>query len=257
MDITFNEASHFQKVSSLEEAAGIYREFLNTYTTLEKVKRITNNISFYGNVVDISAPITCNGETIYDLQKMWGNRGKTECSKLLSIFSKFASRKRSPVPCKKFILDGICFLIPEDDHNTILISLLTLPKYTEPYLEGNIEDGSPLPIKNISRPTHIEEHRVKLGIRCYQRNPKHKPIYTSMGNGRQASPMDLSDQEAQEILNTAISIDTERVLYAVKENKCYVFREHEPGKAIYHGYLDEDPPENVKKNWGSNNSNRH
>lgn len=250
MDITFNEASHSQKVSSLEEAAGIYCEFLTTYTKLKTDKRITNNINFYGNVVNISAPITYNGDTIFDLQKKWGSRGKTAYSKLLSIFSKFASRKRSPAPCKQFILDGISFLIPEDDHNTMLISLLTLPKYAESYLEGSIEDSSPLAIKNISRLTHIEEHRVMLGIRCYERNPKHKTTYTYVGNGEQASPMDLSDDEAQEILNTAISFGAEKVLYGVKENKCYAFREHQPGKAVYHGYLVENPPEKVKRTLG-------
>ena len=248
MDITFNEASHSQKVSSLEEAAGIYREFLKTYMALETDRRITN-INFYGNVVDISAPITDNGNTVFDLRKMWGSRGRTEYSKLLSIFSKFASPKRTPFPCKQFILDGISFLIPENDHNTMLISLLTLPKYAEPYLEGNIKDSSPLIVKNISTLIHIEEHRVILGIRCYERNPKHKTTYTSMRNGEQASPMDLNDQEAQEILNIAISCG-EKVLYAVKENKCYAFREHEPGKAVYHGYLVENPPEKVKKILG-------
>lgn len=247
MDIVFNEASYSQQVSSLQEAADIYWEFLTTYMALEKDKRITNKVIFYGKVENISAPITSCGDTIFDLQKIWGNKGVTARSKLLSMFSKFASLEKSPLPYKQFVLDDIPFRIPEDDNNTILISLVTQPKYRELYLEGSVSDSGTLKIKNMCNCTQINDHRIALGIRCYERNPKHKPTYTNMGKGEQASPMDLSDEEAQDALNTAISIGEEKVLYAIKKSKCYAFREHELGKAIYHGYLVENPPEKVRR----------
>lgn len=247
MDIVFNEAAYSKKVSSLQEAADIYSKFLKTYFTLKTDKRITKEISFYGKVVDISSPITLCGDKIYDLQKVWGSKGKTAYSQLLWIFNRFASLKNIPLPHKRFVLDDISFLIPENDDDTILMSLLTLPKYGELYLEGNIEDSGTLTVKNMSEHTHIEKHRIALGIRCYEKNPKHKSTYTNMGNGEYASPMDLSDEEAQEALNAAVSIDAEKVLYSIKKGKCYAFREHEPGKAIYHGYLVENPPEKVRR----------
>ena len=252
MKITFNEASHLQRVSSLEEAADIYQQFLATYMALEQDRRITNKIDFYGNIVDISAPITDAGNVVFDLQKVWGSRGRTIYTKLLTTFNAFASTKRTPVPNKKFTLDDVSFLIPDDDINSMLISLATLPKYEESYLSGRIDDDSSLELKNIAKPAHIEEleHRIALGIRFYEKNPKHKATYTSMGNGEQSSPMDLTDEGAQELLNKAISVGSEKVLYAVKDRKCYAFREHEPGKAVYHGYIVDNPSDKLQKALG-------
>lgn len=252
MKVTFNEAAHLQKVPTIEEAAGIYQQFLATYNALAQDKRITNKIEFVGKIGDYSAPITENGERIFDLQKLWGKRGKDMNRQLLTFFSSLASTKRTPVPNKYFVVDNVAFLIPEDASAAMLISLQTLPKYGNPYVDGELENGCPLRMKNIANISQIEddEHRLALGIRLYQHNPKHKTTYTSMGNGEQASPMDLQDEEAQALLNQARSIGPEKVLYAVKNDKCYGFREHIPGKAIYHGYLIEKPTDKVQRDLG-------
>ena len=251
MKITFNEAARMHKVASIEEAAAIYQQFLDTYMALEQDCRITNKVDFVGKVGDISTPVTIGGNTVYELQKMWGNLGRTKISKLLAIFNSFASTKRTPMPSKNFTVDGITFLIPEDDSNAMLISLETLPKYGAPFIDGKENDDSILCMKNIANTSQIEkDHRLALGIRLYERNPKHKLVYSAMGDGNLASPMDLVDTAAQELLNRAIAFDAEKVLYAAKGGKCYAFREHEPGKAIYHGYLVDNPSPKVKNALG-------
>jgi hypothetical protein len=62
--------------------------------------------------------------------------------------------------------------------------------------------------------------------------------------------MDLSDEDAQALLNQARSIGSEKVLYGLRDGKCYSFREHIPGKAIYHGYLIENPSDKVQRVLG-------
>lgn len=247
MNITFNEASHSQKVTSLDEAAEIYQRFIRTYMQLECDKRIVGGVVFFGGAIDVSLPITDDGNTIFDLQKKWGSKGRDMRSKLLYLFSSFSSGQRGPTPSKLVSFDGVEFKIPKDDSYPMLISLETRAKYGELQLDGSLDTGDAITANNISRETHIVNHRIVLGIRKYEKNPKHKAKYDSMGKGLSASPMDLNDNEAQSLLNCAIAIDKERTLYAAKDGKCYVFPEHEPGKAIYHGYLEEHPSEKIQR----------
>lgn len=247
MKITFNKASYCFQLSSLEEASSVYENYINTYRALRKDRRIPGGIEFFGDSIDIMQPITSQGHKIYALKKSWGTRGKDQLSLLLSMFSSLASGMKSPTPSKTVTLDGISFRIPGDDAQTMLISLETTKKYTKLYLNGELEDGSSQSMLNLSHPDHIEAHRIPLGIRIYQRNPKHKAAYSSMGNGLVASPMDLSDDIAQDLLNSAIPIDKEHTLYASLNGKCYVFPEHEPGKEVYHGYLEEHPSDVVRR----------
>jgi hypothetical protein len=158
--------------------------------------------------------------------------------------------ENAKLPSKQFILDSVSLQIPEDDVNSMFLSVATKPQYGNLTLCGTIKDGSLLEVKNISKPSHIEQHRIALGIRKYERNPKHQETYTTVGKGRTASPMDLCDEEAQELLDHAIFVDKERTLYAAKNGKCYVFPEHQPEKAIYHGYLEAHPTDKVCKALG-------
>ena len=76
---------------------------------------------------------------------------------------------------------------------------------------------------------------MRLGIRRYESNAgKHKASRpNAYGKGRVASPMDLSDQEAQELLNRAIPIKGR--LYARKGKHNYTFPNTRDN--IYHGYI--------------------
>ncbi len=170
-----------------------------------------------------------------------------EC--FLQMFSMMASGKSSPTPSKIVKLDDTKFQIPAEER-TMLISLETARKYAEPFLEGVLEDQPLYRMLNISRADHIEVHRIPLGIRIYQPNPKHKKVETFLGKGLKIAPMTLENKEAQELLNKAIQIDKERTLYAVKDGKCYAFPEHEPGKKIYHGYELKNPSDLIKRKLG-------
>ena len=87
---------------------------------------------------------------------------------------------------------------------------------------------------------HIEYHKDALKIRKYEFNPKHKVNY---GWG---SDMDLTDDEAQQVLNSAIEAGDERKhLVAKYKGKFYSFRCHYSN--CYHGYIDESMPENLKR----------
>ena len=254
MKVTFNEASLSHKMSSLDGAANVFWQLYMTYCELEKVKKITQNVSLYGKKIYITEQVAQGGKTILDIKKVWEaqhkNAGTTAFSGLISMLGRFASFDTNSIPNMQFVLDNISFQIPKDEADTMLLSLATIAKYENLFLEGSLDDGSSLKLKNIAKPIQIENHRVAFGIRRYERNPKHKAVYTSMGNGELSSPMDLSDEEAQELLNGAIRVGTDRALYATRQGKCYAFREHEPGKAIYHGYLVERPSDKVQRELG-------
>ena len=89
-----------------------------------------------------------------------------------------------------------------------------------------------------------------LGVQLHFTINQHKKVETFLGKGLKIAPMTLENKEAQELLNKAIQIDTERTLYAVKDGKCYAFPEHEPGKKIYHGYELKNPSDLIKRKLG-------
>lgn len=104
--------------------------------------------------------------------------------------------------------------------------------------ERKVEEA--VSIDNIAHRDHLNVHSYKLGIRCYEANPKHKVNY---GWG---SIMDLNEEEAQFILNKAvIAEDDEKHLIAKYKGKYYSFRCH--WKNFYHGYLDNAMPEYMKR----------
>ena len=225
MKITFNKAAYCVKLPSLEEAGNVYKNYIDVFFILKKEKRITEGIEFFGEMIDTQQWITSQGHTIYDLKKCWGKYGVDRQRMLLQMFSMMASGKSSPTPSKIVKLDDTKFQIPAEER-TMLISLETARKYAEPFLEGVLEDQPLYRMLNISRADHIEVHRIPLGIRIYQPNPKHKKVETFLGKGLKIAPMTLENKEAQELLNKAIQIDKERTLYAVKDGKCYAFPEH-------------------------------
>lgn len=70
-------------------------------------------------------------------------------------------------------------------------------------------------------------------------NPKHKV------NGGWGSEMDLSDEDAQRVLNEAIvAIDDPKHLIAKYNGNYYSFRLH--WDVYYHGYRDDTMPQNLK-----------
>lgn len=95
-------------------------------------------------------------------------------------------------------------------------------------------------LSNVSELTHLDYHKETLKIRKYELTPKHKINY---GWG---SDMDLTDDVAQRVLNSAIEAgDESKHLIAKYNGKFYSFRCHYSN--CYHGYPDESMPENLKR----------
>lgn len=160
-------------------------------------------------------------------------------------------RNRDTIPvCEDtvpFCLDGKFSKLCATVMNDIVISLRSSPVLNPPFLPGTCGDV-PQSICNLSLEDHIKVHKEKLGIRWYHANAeKHKTDRENRyGKGKVASPMDLDDNAAQELLNRAVEIDNQ--LYAKKDGKIYSFRRVAP--CIYHGYINGQAPEAVQRELG-------
>lgn len=143
-----------------------------------------------------------------------------------------------------FCLDGKVSKLCAFAKNDIMVSLRSSTVFDGAFLPGTCGDV-PQFLCNLSLDEHINIHQEKLGIRHYRANAgKHKPDRKNeYGKGKVASPMDLDDEAAQELLNRAVQIDNR--LYAKKNGKIYSFMPEAP--CIYHGYIDEQVPESVRR----------
>lgn len=128
-------------------------------------------------------------------------------------------------------------------NNFFVISMKTNPLFSRPYLEGLLNNTLQIfeaRLPNLVSLDDVEIHKSKLGIRIYENNPKHKVNY---GWG---SPMDLEDDMAQKILDTAIPVPNNlNHLINFYNNKYYSFRRHHEN--YFHGYIDNSLSENIKK----------
>ena len=88
-------------------------------------------------------------------------------------------------------------------NNLFILSTRTSSLYDKPYIYGilyNDIEAFEACLPNLSVIDDIEIHKFELDIRIYENNPKHKINY---GWG---SPMDLKDDIAQAVLDTAIPV---------------------------------------------------
>lgn len=150
-----------------------------------------------------------------------------------------------------FSMDGKSSILCAAAKEDVVVSLFSSPLFAAPVLSGTC-GGAETTICNISQTGHIKIHETKLGIRHYSANAvKHKPNRANIyGKGREASPMDLDEETAQELLNHAIVIEGR--LYAKRHGRVYAFMEERPN--VFHGYIDDDVPESVtreldKRKW--------
>jgi hypothetical protein len=120
--------------------------------------------------------------------------------------------------------------------------LLSLRDCTEfpagPFEVDYCEEGDATRTCQIEHFVLIEDVQAKL--LTYEPNPKHN-IVSGQNQGMRISPMDLTDEEAQSILNCARNIPGEKRLFAFHKGKIYIFFEHLERR--YHGFLLENPRE--------------
>ena len=122
------------------------------------------------------------------------------------------------------------------------MSLISEKEFKKEKIECNycIEEGKEkVLLGNLSHTNHIDIHRHELPVRKYEFNPKHKV------NGGWGSEMDLTDEEAQRVLNEAIvAKDDPKHLIAKYDGKYYSFRLHQD--IYYHGYRDDSMPQSLR-----------
>ncbi len=138
---------------------------------------------------------------------------------------------------------GSSFLLGQSYiRNAFVVSLETKSVFSSLFLEGRLKAFAKvmdIRLMNLSRREHVAKHEKNLGVRVYENNPKHKVNY---GWG---SPMDLDDETAQQVLDTAIPVpNNENHLINCYNGKYYSFRRHHHN--CFHGYIDDTIPENFR-----------
>ncbi len=104
----------------------------------------------------------------------------------------------------------------------VMLSLKSHPDFYSSVLAAIDNKGNAISIGNISEKDHMFYHADKIIIRKYMPNPKHSMNSYIRVGGKVVSKMDLTDEEAQMVLNRAQIIDGK--LYGNKGEKVYEFR---------------------------------
>lgn len=145
--------------------------------------------------------------------------------------------KISQMPEKAFVYKNMNSFICAMARGEALVSLETEEGFQQIEITGMIGDET-VRIKNISNEEHIQYYWELLGIRVYEANDeKHKRDRDNpYGKGKVGSPMDLPDEEAQELLDHAIWVKGR--LYARKGKCNYAFQKTR--NCTYHAYIADD-----------------
>ena len=246
MEIIINDISFMLTFYEEETMMQAVHLFVNICKMLES-DRCHSVTALVRDDIEMSWPIgvKCN---IYGLvQKI---RDRTERSYFLSLITGLGKIKKTAAD--PFIYKGkLSYACAMAVETGMLVSLGSDEGFLGTVITGKIRDTE-VKVNNISQEEHLNYYREKLGIRIYEANAeKHKREGKNFyGKGRVASPMDLNDEESQELLDKAIWIKNR--LYARKGVHNYAFQETREG--IFHCYIDDDLGDDIlrelyKKKW--------
>lgn len=116
----------------------------------------------------------------------------------------------------------------------VLISLQSLEIFKASLIDfcsGESEDKV-ISLRNIASKEQIDTHADYIVIRIYEPNPKHKSEGYFRSGSEYVSPMKLSKEEGQRVLNRAKEIKGK--IYGVHDSSIYEFRR--TLGCVYHGY---------------------
>lgn len=238
MIAVINDVSFQERFATIEAAMNRMHQFLDICKRIQK-EEITNIHEIKTGLIDGQIEIAPNYKLIQLLQEF---RQREERTLLLSILTnKGTYRTEEESVCK---INGKKTSVPLQNVQDFLISLLSNVVYEAPVLKVTMEQGDK-EMRNISKDEHIYYYRQDLGLRKYCANDKkHKfDRENYYGKGKVGSRMDLSDEEAQELLNKAIYIKGR--LFAKKDDHYYAFQREQD--IIYHGYRVDDLRDDIKK----------
>lgn len=234
MDLVFNDLPFKYEVENIYAANEILNRFISIIAELESKNR--------------KVQLICD-ESVDNLELISGEKLiKTFNNSLLRkdkrrILIKYFYHKRLLKNDSVFIFKdaGSKICAYASKNHIPVISLLTDDIFDSYVLKGAIQE-SEATVFNISQVCHIIVHSDLLKIRIYEFNPKHKIGY---GWG---SPMDLSDDMAQQLLDEALPYDNdEKCLVNTYNGRFYVFRRH--FNNCYHGYRHDSLPEKIKRRF--------
>ena len=233
-----NDISFRYPFASLEIAVEKICLFLNICKRIQK-EEITNIKEIKTGVIDMQREISPGCKLI---QLVQGIKDREERTFFLGILTNRGTYQTAEG--EKCEMGGEESYICMQAVNNFLLSLLSNRSFSKTTVEG-ISKGKTVLFRNISQDEHIEFYRKELGIRRYFANiKKHKPDRENFyGKGKVGSRMDLSDEEAQVLLNKAIYIKGR--LYAKKGTSYYTFPNE--GDVNYHGYRIDDIGEDVRR----------
>ena len=237
MNFTINDLSLSHQVENEYKAINCIQHFLQLIKQMKKIKILTaiySDRKFSGWEL---APQFYLGQVLNDKRLT-----KEERLFLKTVLANCIRIETDVEYLFEFDGDSSALLAYSYFNNFFVLSIETKDIFTRPYLDGILKKDSDticVPIPNISCVEHLDIHRKNLGIRIYENNPKHKVNY---GWG---SPMDLTDEVAQELLQDAVPVlNNCDHLVNFYNNKYYSFRRHHQN--CFHGYIDNTLPNNIK-----------
>ncbi|MDO5540880.1 MAG: hypothetical protein Q4F83_12570 [Eubacteriales bacterium] len=224
--------------------------FENEYTIRVAVEKFADVIVEIQNArkeIQLLYEGDINGQDLmpgYTIPQLYNDRGIRQDKKRVIIRFLTKMQNVNVEQEQEFIFDGnkskLCGYAIK--RNLPAISLQINDKFSLPIIIGSNNYDEEIQLKNIAEPVHVFIHSSILNIRIYELNPKHK-IGHNWG-----SPMDLDDETAQKILDTAIIYENDdKCLINYYKGKYYVFRRHINN--CYHGYINNGVPENIKRKF--------
>lgn len=243
MNAAINDLSFESAFSSKEEAMEMVHQWMNICKKIESGE-ITVVEKLCSEIINTSAEIAPGVPLIQLVKEFQTSDERRYLIHLLANLEQPECKPEEP-----FLFGENQSYICAWAKDGILISLETKGVFKEPELKGIIGLNK-VSIKNISRQEHICLYGKWLGIRHYEANRKHRKIPYIDAAGRHVAAMDLSELDAQKLLNQAIEINGN--LYGKKHGQYYSFQNHHDN--CYHGYQNNDLGENIikkidEKNW--------
>lgn len=236
-DIIINGASFGVVFYDTDEANSKTDKFISMYKRVSK-KLICHNVRRV-----ICGDVSLDNDFILgtSLRAYVSRLEKDKRSLMLGIFA------NSGYPCdgESVICEGreMIMCLFSSMTSSAFLSIESASGFAKDKLEI-IKDGLAYSVRNISNEDHIYKYRDELGVRVYRANSgKHTNKKHEYGKGKVASPMNLNDNEAQELLNKAITVGDR--LYARKNGINYAFMYD--GIDSYHGFEHYELGDNILK----------
>lgn len=200
MIVVINDLSFKRNFSDKNEAIKKVHQWMNICKEIES-QETTSIEEIYSVMLNTSAEIAPNYPFI-ELVKEFESRDEKRY--LIHLLTNLGQPE--DMPQDPFCLEGECSYICSWAKAAATISLESDLLFGELTLDGTVKQEN-VSIKNISKQGHIRVYEEFLGIRHYEANKKHRKQPYTDAAGRYVDAMDLSDMEAQELLNHAIAIE--------------------------------------------------